>query len=356
MKILKFFEKEFEKIDENDLHNLEKNPMNFESFQIEYKLKFNGKAAELRKDIMQFANGFEKGYIIFGISDDPISVVGIEKSEVDGLKTILNDLLTKKIEPPLSPRPKYHVVPLANGKYVVIINITPKEQGIYGIRQSDNVNNNYYEFYIRIDGSKHRMNIESIVNLIEKKSSKKWRDKFLDVKLRKSGHLLIAKAVNKSERPIVVTHYRFLFPSYSFGRGSDKSTIEPGKLEILQKGIVKAIKLMTVNPAEDPLTDKSNYPIKLEDGESLSEKLNLIKIMNRISSYYEDRYFNNEIMNDLSSIQCCFYTNDGKFYSDTIEIKSDIKKILKSKRDKKKELRKHNKQLKKKRKTSQKKL
>ena len=46
--------------------------------------------------------------------------------------------------------------------------------GIYGIRLSDNPSNehfNIFEFYQRMDGTKHKMNLEDVVNLIESKMS-----------------------------------------------------------------------------------------------------------------------------------------------------------------------------------------
>ena len=78
-------------------------------------------------------------------------------------------------------------------------------------------NRNYYryEFYKRLDGSKHRMNIEAIVDLIESKS--KGEKKQLEASIH--GTVIVAppgqkaevnigiKAVNKSERPIVIKMY-----------------------------------------------------------------------------------------------------------------------------------------------------
>ncbi|MHA1437840.1 MAG: hypothetical protein ACTSPD_09685 [Promethearchaeota archaeon] len=174
------------------------------------------------------------------------------------------------------------------------------------------------------------------------------RERFLDVELRKFGYTLIAKAFNKSERPIVVTHYRFLFPLYSIGSGldvpytdisieesQDVFEMPPG---ILRDAIEKALEEIKSAPPpfRDLMIDSeiNEYPIKLKDGESLSETLNIISFMDRIIRYYEERDFNTEVVNDLSNIKCCFYTNDGEFYSDTIEIESDIKEILKLKQEK----------------------
>lgn len=62
---------------------------------------------------------------------------------------------------------------MSNEKYVFLIKIIPKEYGIYDIRlQEDLTNRKYkiYEFYKRMDGRKHQINIEEIVDLIESKS------------------------------------------------------------------------------------------------------------------------------------------------------------------------------------------
>jgi len=294
---LKLFEKKIEDIDEDDLKKMEANPMNFESLQIEYKIKFDGDAAELRRNVVQFANGFEEGYIFFGISDDPITVVGIEKSEVDRLKTVLNDVLPKRIEPILSPFPQYHAIPLTSGKYIIIISIFQKEVGIYGIRQSDDMNNrNYYryEFYKRMDGSKHRMNIEEIVDLIETKS--KDQKKILEVSIHGAALMptidddiyISINAVNKSVRPIIIKSYGVDVPK--------KNKV----VYFIPTGY--QFKYLMINP---------ELPYKLQDGEScqafLSRK-DLKEMMKEEGWKYPIR------------VRALFNTNDGKFYSDVLEL------------------------------------
>ena len=296
MKFIQLFEKELKDVDENDLFKMEADPVNFESFQIEYKISFDGDASELRRDVVQFANGLEEGYILYGISNDPIKIIGIEKTEVDRLKSILNDVLPKQIDPQLSPFPQFHPVPLTNGKYVLIIKIFPKGVGIYGIRQSDAMNNrNYfrYEFYERMDGSKHVMNVEEIVNLIEKKS--KGQKKYLDVSIH--GLVLIQgdddmyiciEAVNKSVRPIIVNSYSIELP--------EKNEI------MIFVSTIKQPKYLMIN---------SQLPCKLEDGEDckafLSRK-DLEKIMSEKGWNYPIK------------IRALFDTNDGKFVSDTLDL------------------------------------
>lgn len=294
---MELFDKDLKEINESDLRKMEADPTNFESLQIEYKVRFDGDAGELQRDVVQFANGFQDGYILFGISDDPITIVGIEKNELDGLKTVLNDVLPKKVEPILTPFPQYRAVPLASTKYVFIIKIFPKEYGIYGIRQSDDTNNrNYYryEFYKRMDGNKHRMNIEAIVDLIESKG--KGGKKQLEASIHGAAIMptldddvyISIKAVNKSVRPIIINSYG---------------------IEIPKKGRV----IYFVPTAYQPkyIRINTSIPCTLEDGEScqafLSRK-DLKKMMIRKGWDYP------------IEAKAIFNTNDGKFYSNEIEL------------------------------------
>ncbi len=45
---MRFFEKQLRFTDENDLRKMEADPMNFESLQIENKMKFDGDAKDYR--------------------------------------------------------------------------------------------------------------------------------------------------------------------------------------------------------------------------------------------------------------------------------------------------------------------
>lgn len=234
------------------------------------------------------------GYIIFGISNDPIQVIGIEKNEVDILKNILNDVLPKKIDPILSPFPQYQAVPLSNGKYVFIIEIFPKSYGVYGIRvHEDLTNRNYkrYEFYNRMDGSKHQMNIEEIVELIESKS--RGKKKHLEAIIHGTGSIsnfndifISVKAVNKSERPIIIRSYGINLPDYDYNIFI--SSTHP--------------KLRLINT---PL------PSKLEDGESCEAFIE--------RSYFE-KMMTDEGWNYPIIVKAYFNTNDGAFYSNEITL------------------------------------
>lgn len=297
MKKINLFEKELKDVDEEDLRKMETDPLNFESLQIEYKVTFDGNLPELRRDVVQFANGFGEGYIFFGVSDDPITIVGIERTKVNGLKTVLNDALPKKIEPIINPFPQYHIVPLTGGKYVVIIKIFPKEQGIYGIRQSEDMNNrNYYryEFYKRMDGSKYRMNIEAIVELIESKM--KGGKKQLEASIHGKTILptiddevyININAVNKSVRPIIVNSYG---------------------IDLLQEGKVIYILQHRYDPIYSRINDR--LPCKLEDGESCKAYLSVKDFKDIIET---------KGWNLPSEVRAFFRTNDGRFYSEPIEL------------------------------------
>ncbi len=171
---MEIFSKKFSEINEGDITNLTSNPKNFEDFQIEYKIDYDSDADELRRDIVQFTSGFKFGYLIYGICDNPVRIVGIEGNRVDALKLVLNNVLPKKISPLHNPLPEFNPVPLSNGKFIFIIKIEPKSYGVYGIRKSDNMGKprdyKTFEFYKRLDGSKHQMDIDELVELIENKA------------------------------------------------------------------------------------------------------------------------------------------------------------------------------------------
>lgn len=62
----------------------------------------------------------------------------MEYKNVDKIKNTLNNILPRKIDPVLSPFPKFKIIELRNRKFVLCIKVFPKEKGIYAIRLSDN--------------------------------------------------------------------------------------------------------------------------------------------------------------------------------------------------------------------------
>ncbi|MCF2141620.1 MAG: ATP-binding protein [Candidatus Lokiarchaeota archaeon] len=171
---MKLLNKTLKTITVEDILEIDNQPENFESLQIEYMIKFDGNTSELRNDFIQFANSHQDGILIFGIQDDPKRIIGIEKNEVDGIKKVLNNVLKKMVSPILSPFPEYRAIRINEEKYVFLINIKAKEIGIYAIQGNDNPNHKdyyKYQFWIQLDGNKHRMNIHELVELIEQKKN-----------------------------------------------------------------------------------------------------------------------------------------------------------------------------------------
>jgi len=214
---MKINSKKIEDITEKDLLEIEQYPI-FEDLQVEFKYNYNKNSDELRKDVVQFANSDKGGIIFYGVREYPLKFVGLEYKNVDKIKNHLNNILPRKIDPVLSPFPMFKIIELSNGKYVLCIRVFPKEKGIYGIRLSDNPsksNFKTYEFYTRLDGTKHHMKIEEIINLIEAKSkgSKNLEAKHLEVTIYEPFMLdtkeryIAIKAVNKGVRPIEITAY-----------------------------------------------------------------------------------------------------------------------------------------------------
>lgn len=294
------FSKDLQKFNENDLREIEKISFNLEDLQVEFKFKYDNNSDELRRDVIQFANNDREGYIFYGVQEDPLKIVGLERKDIDNLKIHLNNVLPRKIDPVLSPFPMYKIIELANGKFVFCIKIFPKERGIYAIRLSDNPSNskfNVYEFYKRLDGSKHQLKIEEVVELIESKST--GSKKLLEVSIHPTALtdidlkdvFITIKAVNKSVRPIVVMSYG---------------------LYIVKEGYIYFIIANSI--PNRYLCDR--LPKKLLDGEACQALIS--------RKYFEQEMKNNKWKYPLE-VKVFFDTNDGRFYSDSIELKDYYK-------------------------------
>ncbi|MCF2141619.1 MAG: ATP-binding protein [Candidatus Lokiarchaeota archaeon] len=305
----------FDELDEALLMKIEADPMNFESFQIEYKIDFHNDVNELRSDIIAFANGSLVGFLFFGIQDSPIKVIGIEKTKVDAIKTILNDVLPKKIDPILSPFPIFKPIPLSNGKYVVAIKIIPKENGIYGIRQGDNPsapNFLTYEFWVRMDGSKRRLKIEDIEEIILSKGGvekKKLKVSLNPVTLAPTitkEAIISIQAVNISTRPIIIQEYGIMHEDEKI-----KITIAPPKGitsgKLFYDGFTENM-LEMENPQKILGTD---LPKTLNDGESCSAYI--------IRKKFDELSKENGYTFPLK-VKAYFRSNEEMFYSDLIEL------------------------------------
>ncbi len=294
------FSKDLQKFNENDLREIEKISFNFEDLQVEFKFKYDNNSDELRRDVIQFANSDREGYIFYGVQEDPLKFVGLERKDIDNLKIHLNNILPRKIDPVLSPFPTYKIIELANGKFVFCIKIFPKERGIYAIRLSDNPSNskfNVYEFYKRLDGSKHQLKIEEVVELIESKST--GSKKLLEVSIHPTALtevdlkdvFITIKAVNMSERPIVVISY---------------------SLYIVKEGYIYFIIANSI--PNRYLCDR--LPKKLLDGEACQALIS--------RKHFEQDMKKNNWKYPLE-VKAFFDTNDGRFYSNSIELKDYYK-------------------------------
>jgi len=298
---MKINSKTIEELVEEDLLEIEKNPI-FEDLYLEFKYKYNKKEDELRKIIIQFANTDKGGIIFYGVSENPLKFVGLEYKIIDNIKNHINNILTSRIDPVLSPFPRFYTIGLSNGKYILCLEVFPKENGIYGIRLNDNPSSsmfNVYEFYTRLDGAKHQMKIEEVVNLIEGKSkgtkileTKNLKVTILEpIMLDTNVRYISLKAVNKGVRPIVVT--AFGIRSVKYGT----------YIDTYLKKLVRR-KLCT------PL------PKKLSDGEACI-------------ALYPRKYIESNIKRlnwDYPlELKAYFNTNDGIFYSESIKL-SDLSK------------------------------
>ncbi|KKL13953.1 hypothetical protein LCGC14_2520610 [marine sediment metagenome] len=291
--------KKIEDITEKDLLEIEQNPI-FEDLHVEFKYQYNKDSYELRKDVIQFANTDKGGVIFYGISENPLKFVGLEYKNIDNIKNHINSILSSKIDPVLSSFPRFNTIKLRNGKYVLCIEVFPKEKGIYGIRLSENPSNsnfNAYKFYTRLDGNKHRMKIEEVVNLIEGKGLKNLESKHLEatiyqpLMLNTKERYIAIKAVNKGVRPIIITAYGIRSVKYG-------SFIDTYLKKLVRRNLCDRL------------------PKTLSDGEACL-------------SLYPRKYVESNVK-DINweypiELKAYFNTNDGIFYSNSIEL-SDLSK------------------------------
>jgi len=108
------------------------------------------------------------------------------------------------------------------------------------------------------------------------------------------------------------------------------ASLSSGKnFKIKSKAFIEALKKSTENikPYRQIARNPENYPITLKDGESLKKEVNFGELINVIEDGLKEgcNY-------DLSEVKCCFYTNDGNFCTETIDIKSDIEYFIEHKR------------------------
>jgi hypothetical protein len=204
---------------EQDLELLRDDPYNLEDMYIEYKLTYNNDPDELRKDVISFANSATVGYILFGIKDDPFDLIGLSRTETDKLKNTIVDVIHSHIDPRLDPPPVMHPIALKTQRYVLGIEIFPKQRGIYAIRKINNPNKpDYlrYSFWVRSDGRKRQLSMEEVNEYIIKTDP---FSKFIEVSLnigliqnpnKEPIECISVSGVNKSIRPIVFKNNAFL--------------------------------------------------------------------------------------------------------------------------------------------------
>lgn len=173
--------KSFLECSEEDLKELIDNPDYRENEYVDYKETFAfldmpknnperiKHIAEFRSDVCAFANS-EGGYLVYGISDDKgmaKSIEGIEikdsntdKFELDR-KNNLNSILPK------IPSVQFKFIPLANGKYVIVIHI--KKDAFSPYIHIENETN--YKIYKRIGNGKSSVGYVELKNMFNQSLS-----------------------------------------------------------------------------------------------------------------------------------------------------------------------------------------
>lgn len=174
--------------------------------------------------------------------------------------------------------------------------IYPKKHGICAIRLNDNPSKldfKRYEFYKRMDGSKHQMSIEEVVELLETKS--KGSKKLLEVtnhpttlnSLNLDDVFISIKAVNKGIRPITVNSYGIYMINEEFNLWIPSHSV-PNRFVC------------------DPM------PKKLLDGDACYAYLS--------KTYFEEEMEEHGWDYPLE-VKAFFITNDGKFKSESITLR-----------------------------------
>ncbi len=310
---------------------------------------------EFLKDVIALINNKRsekndgKAYILIGVGEKNEKYDGIHKKiDYDDYIT-LNQLINEYITPKLDVEfDEYYIFGDKNNILISINNIEGYDRNIlftlfyevgtvYEISKrigNPNIDVKYYNegtSFTRDGSITRRLRQEDRERIISLKTGK--NGKYLDVELRKFGYFLIVKAVNKSERPLVITQYRFLFPSYSIGEGIDgpytSVSLDDGiPVRIKSKEFLEAVGKATENLPlyREIVTNTENYPITLKDGESLSRSVHFGVLIHTIEEgLKEGLQFN------LNEVKCCFNTNDGRFCSKTINIKADIEGFIQQK-------------------------
>ena len=287
----------------DDLELLRDDPYNLEDMNIEYKEQYSGNSSELRKDIVSFANSEVGGYILYGIRDDPLELIGISRSQLDNLNITIDTIININIDPHLDPPPITNPIYLSDGLYVLGVQIFPKDKGLYAIRKTHNPNNpnfRYYSFWIRSGGRKRQLSMEEVNSYIIKTDPYK---KYIEVRVDfglvgKPGiveEFISVHGVNKSIRPITIRSYGF---------------------HILDNNDNKWLGFWLPTPNYRYPTTIFNTPpnTKLLDGDNCSGYY-------PISMFREDLSSHNITL--PTKIKGVINTNDGAFYSEEKDLKED---------------------------------
>ncbi|TFG17818.1 MAG: hypothetical protein EU530_10100 [Promethearchaeota archaeon] len=173
---------------------------------------------------------------LFGITDNPPQLVGLDN--LDKTRNSINQVISNGFNPRLNPPPKLVHVPLKNGKNVIILEITPNHDLVYGLRLGSNPSDKrfyHYEFWKRIPGGKQQMDILMLNKMIKSRYEHieivgmKKLFRHLTKYSSLMGHMFRSSqkpkgplyyyeftVMNKSEKSIAIEQYGFQSPDFSF--------------------------------------------------------------------------------------------------------------------------------------------
>jgi len=171
------FDKEIDKITENDLVRLEQFSNNFESHRLDYKATYEMQNVkhkhEFLRDVVSFANRFEDSMIIYGMTDSRV-LIGMEIKH-DFNEDIIQNHLINLLETSIVPKIKSHIkiqpISVKTDRFAIIVKILSSSNIIYAIQQKLDKSIygkkvDAYEFWYRSSGNKKQMNLEEIIKQI----------------------------------------------------------------------------------------------------------------------------------------------------------------------------------------------
>jgi hypothetical protein len=173
-----------------------------ESSALDYKREFKARDEGFKKDVCAYANA-RGGYLFIGLDEDnglATAVVGIDDIGIDDFNLSISNALASSVEP---SRPEYesHVIPLGNGKCILIIRVFEGYDKPYRVR-------NEGRFWIRGNAGNETMSYMAIEEMFLRKNAQKDRlQQMLDTRLSFLGQHHNPPHLLYDNQPFLAFHF-----------------------------------------------------------------------------------------------------------------------------------------------------